>query len=222
MRKLILICLLLIVHKTSFGQQWLRFGVSGSITIARPLAIHNNTYGKVTPGLGMMLHFPVSVHLSEQLSIETGVGYFYNKYKITYDEIVLSTANGSPFFPLELSLTKNKFFVSAGMVLQTAFASGSINSSIVDTPRQVTIIQDRVVKPCTYLHLEFGYKKTTPGRQIHQVSLQLFYGLQKQTDNVAYHNADPGSSLHFIDKGHFASVGYTFWFGKKVKDEIGQ
>jgi hypothetical protein len=111
---------------------------------------------------------------------------------------------------------QKSLFTSLGVVLETAFVRGEFDVVAPDTIRHVMINEYIPVKPYTLLHLEVGYKKITQKNKIHQISLQLFYGLKNQMKGVAYHTTKPSSTFNFVDKGHFASLQYTFWFGKKL------
>jgi hypothetical protein len=222
MRKCTLVVLLFLFYNMtiSFAQSRWRFGLSIGATASMPQVTHKHAHGKLTPGYGINLYFPVSYKLNEILSIEAGLGYFYNKYKITYDQAELITSNASPFFPAKLCFSKSitqqkKLFASLGAVLQTAFARGSFDGGLKDSVQQVLINEHRSIKPCALINIEFGYKKITQKNKIHQISAQLFYGLQTQSEGIAYHLTSPGSTFKFIDKGHFAALQYTFWFGKR-------
>jgi hypothetical protein len=220
MKKWFPILAVLFWSTSSLAQQRLRFGLSIGSTLSALRATEKNEYGHVTPGPGINFYVPVSCRLSENLGIETGFGYFFNRYGITYDNAALKSVSGSPFFPLKLIFTKQlteqkHCFASAGVALQTAFAKGVFINSIIDTFANVIINQKTVLKPFALLHAGLGYRKKTEQNNLHEISLQLFYGLQKQVDGSAFHTASPDDSFTFIGKGHFVSLQYTFWFGKK-------
>jgi len=101
--------------------------------------------------------------------------------------------------------------------LQTAFSKGEFNSGITDTTSVVVINQQTVVKPYALVQLELGYRRITEKNKIHQFSIQLFYGLQKQSDGYAAHYNSSAAPFAYQSKGHFAALQYTFWFGKNAQ-----
>ena len=205
-----------------FAQQQLRFGLSLGTTISFPKVTHKESDGKVTPGYGLDLYFPLSYQLDEKLSLESGLGYATYSYRVSYNNSFIVIGSGSAFFPIKLTFTKpisehNKLYASLGVILQTGFVRGFYDFKSVDSVAGVVMAEHRVIKTYSLVNLEFGYRRITRRNKVNQISLQLFYGFQKQSDGEAYRISNPSSTFNYIDKSTFVILQYTFWFGKRPK-----
>ena len=222
MRKLLLLLIICLLASNSFAQDRLRLGISIGSTYTKPQVTHDDPYGKVKAGFGTNIYIPVNYSLNDKWSLESGAGYFLNRYRFSYDGTEAVLLTGCPYFPLKASYSKTfreqaQWFVSSGPVLQTAFAKGTFNDLHTDTASQVTTQRSTKIKPYVLITFEAGIKKFTQRNKIHRLSMQAFYGLETQTKGVAYHTYAPSSTFTFESKNHFITLQYTFWFGRHMK-----
>ncbi len=213
-----LLLTLLTFQNITLGQDRFRFGLSGGLTCSYAKTTQKNSYGKISPGFGLNLYFPLSIKLNDKLSLETGLGYYFNKFNLKYSGIRSSVGQAHPYTPLKIcytkSLTDNKaLFTNIGFVLDYFPVKNTFTST--DSINQIIIIDNSIGKSNQYLSFEFGFKKTTIKNKIHQISLQYFYGLQVIANGTAYHLNNSSNPFKYTYSGDFATMQYTFWLGKK-------
>lgn len=214
-----LLLTLLILQNITLGQDRFRFGLSGGLTFSSAKTIQKNSYGAISPGFGLNFYFPLSIKLYDKLSVETGLGYYFNKFNLKYSGNRISNGHAHPYTPLKICYTKSlkddkALFINIGFVLDYFPVKNTFTST--DSVNQVIIIDNSIGKSNQFLSFEFGLKKTTSKNKIHQISLQYFYGLQEIANGAAYHFNNSSDSFKYTYSGHFASIQYTFWFGYKA------
>lgn len=225
-----------LISNNSNAQRKLNFGISGGITASNAQLLDNNVYGKLKTGYGFNFYIPINYYLhtikgkkrDRQISIESGIGYYCNRYKFIYNNSVNGSSNLHPYIPVKLRITKVTrlgidVFTSIGCTFD--FYPVKTTFSAVDSVTGIVCITDLKGKANQYATIEFGIrrikflKQTHPVRSpgFHQLSVQFNYGFQTVTEGVGYNYKITNSNTRYNYKGHFLSVNYCYWFGRKNK-----
>lgn len=217
LKNIFLLTLILTIGFQTYGQK-LKIGVGGGLTISNATITSKDPIGKLTPGIGLNTFCSINYQIADKLSAESGLGYYFINYTLVYGDFQNKSGQAHPYIPLKIkydlvTLNKVKIYTSIGCAFDF-FAVKNITTSI-DSTSQTTVIDNSLGKNNQYVNFEIGVKKTTSKNNIHQIGIGLNYGLQTVSEMEAFTLNNSNSGFRTKYNGHYISLLYTFWFGRK-------
>jgi hypothetical protein len=226
MKKFFLFIFIIFSYRNLDAQFKFSAGLGAGVTASKPEHIQKDAFGKLTTDYGLNFYLPVQYRLGftskgkrfRTFFLESGLGYYCNGYRFTYDGYTTGYRNCHPYIPLKIRIEKiitNNIALTTGFGGVVDFFPIKISYTSGDSSANVTCEANLPGKRNIYTVVEFGIQKCGKSGAKHQLNFQFYCGLQTVATGIGYHDYLLGSSTVYHYRGSFLSLNYCYFFRKR-------